>query len=444
MFMYSLLMVAALVLGSPYWLYRMAVSGRYRAGLGERLGQVPARLLAAAKGRPVVWVHAVSVGEVLAAVRLITELETSLPQFAVVLSTTTKTAQELAAKRLGEERVFYFPLDFAFSVRRYLDALRPQMLILMESELWPRVLTECAARSVPVAVVNARISDRSLPRYRMLRRLWRPLLAKVTLFLAQDEENARRLQEVGAPEGRVLVTGNLKYDVAAPKQSCIAELIHEAAAGRPIVVAGSTVDIPNSSQSSEDQLVIQGWWNSVRTEMGALLVIAPRHPQLFPVVYSVAIEFPTLLATEMLAGKQAADGYSVKLRTGERANVQIIVLDTIGDLASVYGIADVAFVGGSLLPRGGHNPLEPARFGVPVIMGPFFENFRDIVAKMQEADGLRIVQNNEELETAFIDLLTHREEAQAMGERGRAVFAAQAGATTRTVHALLALVKGTT
>ncbi len=425
MFAYSLLMIAALVLGSPYWLYRMAVSGRYRAGLGERLGRVPERLRALAKTRPVVWVHAVSVGEVLAAVRLIAELEASLPRFAVVLSTTTKTAQELAAKRLGEERVFYFPLDLAFAVRRYLNALTPQMLILMESELWPRVLTECAARGIPVAVVNARISDRSLPRYLWLRRLWRPLLTKVTLFLVQDEENARRLLEVGAPERSVHVTGNLKYDVAAaPRTELVDALARGLAAGTKLVVAGSTLE-------DEEAVLLASWRDVVAAVPQARLMIAPRHPQRFQAVAEqvAAAGFAVVRLSELREPRPFALG-------------SVLLLDTIGDLAAVYSLAAVAFLGGSLVHAGGHNPLEPVRFGVPVVMGESYENFRGIVQAMHAENAVRIVSSGM-LATVFVELLVNPAEAMALGERGRAVFAAQAGATTRTVHALLALVKVT-
>jgi len=423
MFLYSLLIAAALVLGSPYWLYRMALGGRYRAGLGERLGRVPPHLRAIAKARPVIWVHAVSVGEVLAAVRLIAEMEAALPGYVIVLSTTTKTGQDLAAKRLGAGRVFYFPLDFRFAVRRYLGALVPRMLVLMESELWPRMLVECAERGVPVAVVNARVSDRSFPRYLWLKRLWRPLLAKVTLFLAQDEEHARRLLEVGAPMGRVHITGNLKYDVAAaPRTELVDALARTLAAGTKLVVAGSTLE-------GEETALLQAWTEVAAAVPEGRLLLAPRHPQRFQA------------AADQIAGA----GFAV-VRLSELREPQplapncVLLLDTIGDLAAAYSLAALAFVGGSLVDAGGHNPLEPAQFGVPVVMGESFENFREIVQAMQAADAVRIV-SSAMLSGALIELLLNDVEARAMGERGRDVFAAQAGATVRTVHSLLALVK---
>jgi 3-deoxy-D-manno-octulosonic-acid transferase len=438
MIVYSSLLLAALVLGAPYWLVRMATSGRYRAGLAGRLGVVPKGLRAAiaakGAGRDVVWVHAVSVGEAVAATRLVAELEAALGDgWVVVVSTTTATGQALARERFGAARVFFYPLDLGWAVRAYLKALRPKMLVLMESELWPRMLVECERAGVPVAVVNARVSDRSFARGVRVRALWQRMLRRVALFLVQSDEDARRWTEMGARAETVRVTGNLKYDVRAPKESRVAELIREAAAGRPILVAGSTVDRKNNNTLNEDEIVIQAWEGALRRDMGAMLVLAPRHPERFLEVESVAMEFNLQKATNLIAdeGSLARD----------RNPVEILLLDTIGDLASVYELASVAFVGGSLIQKGGHNPLEAARFGVPVVMGPSYENFRDVVERMRAADGILIVQDREDFEAALIALLKNRERAAAIGERGRAVFDAQAGATARTIEALMALLQ---
>ena len=427
MLAYSLLLLAALVMGAPYWLARMATSGRYRAGLAGRLGQVPPALRAAAAGRDVIWVHAVSVGEVMAATRLVRELEEARPAWTVVVSTTTATGQALARERFGSERVFFYPLDLGMAVRRYLRVLRPRMMVLMESELWPRMLAECARAGVPVAVVNARVSDRSFRRGVRMRAVWGHALRRVVLFLAQSEEDARRLMAMGAIEANVRVAGNLKYDIRPPKQSRVADLIREAVGERPIVVAGSTTEEKNSW---EESTLLHAWDAVVGMVPEAVLVVAPRHPERFGLAYSVMEEAGTVRATELLSGTAAP----VK-RGGN------ILLDTIGDLAAVYGVADVAFVGGSLVAKGGHNPLEPAQFGVPVVMGPSYENFRDVVGRMREADGIRIVQNGDELATTLIELLQHPGLAHATGERGRGVFEAQAGATARTVAMLTALLQ---
>jgi 3-deoxy-D-manno-octulosonic-acid transferase len=428
MLAYSLLLALGLLLSSPWWLLQMATTKRYREGLRERLGGVPARLHEAVRGRRVVWVHAVSVGEVLAASRLVGELEAALgEEFRVVVSTTTRTGQALARERFGAEWVFYMPLDFAWMVRRYLRALKPEALVLMESELWPRMLHECARAGVPVAVVNARVSDRSFARTMTVRDIWQYVLRKPSLWLAQSEEDARRLIALGAWGETVKVSGNLKYDVRAPRQSRMAELIREAAAGRPVVVAGSTVDGGTNHELNEEAMVIQAWEGRARNEFNALLVLAPRHPERFGLVESVVREFKFV---------RASDGIPT-----QEGSLDVVLLDTIGDLASVYGLAHIAFVGGSLIKSGGHNPLEPAQFGVPVVMGPSFENFRDVVGKMRASDGICIVQNAEELELVLVGMLKDREAAQAVGQRGRQVFEEQQGATARSVEAIVAMVK---
>jgi 3-deoxy-D-manno-octulosonic-acid transferase len=428
MIVYSALLLAALVLGAPYWLLRMATSGRYRAGLAGRLGVVPKELRAAAAGRDVVWVHAVSVGEAVAATRLVAELEEALGEgWAVVVSTTTATGQALARERFGAGRVFFYPLDLGWAVKAYLKALRPKMLVLMENELWPRMLVECERAGVPVAVVNARVSDRSFARGVRVRGLWRKMLRRVALFLVQSDEDARRLTEMGARADAVRVTGNLKYDVRAPKQSRVAALIREAVGDRPLVVAGSTVE----AREGEEELLLMQYWPTVLKQVPeAVIVVAPRHPERFVAAYSEKKDYGTVRATELLAGT-----------AGTVAQGGNILLDTIGDLAAVYELASVAFIGGSLVRRGGHNPLEAARFGVPVVMGPSYENFRDVVERMRAADAIVLIEKEEALDHALIRLLKNREEAAAIGERGRAVFDAQAGATARTVQALMALLQ---
>jgi 3-deoxy-D-manno-octulosonic-acid transferase len=455
MLLYSLALTVGLVVSAPWWLARMATTSRYREGLRQRLGSVPASLREAVRGKRVVWVHAVSVGEVLAASRLVVELEAALGAgWVVVVSTTTRTGQALARERFGADKVFYMPLDFAWAVRAYLRVLKPGALVLMESELWPRMLYECGRAGVPVVVANSRVSDRSFARGMKVRGVWGRVLRGVSLWLAQSEEDASRLVAMGARAEAVKVGGNLKYDVRAAKRSRVAEMIREAAAGRPVVVAGSTVDRLSDGKLSEDEMVIQAWKGAVRRELGVLLVIAPRHPERFGEVEATVREFSFALASDWAAAKEGTPPFAKNAKDGppgsvggehnfvpgHRGRLDVVLLDTIGDLAAVYGIADIAFVGGSLVKRGGHNPLEPAQFGVPVIMGPSFENFRDIVAKMQAADAIRILQNDDELEGVLTELLNHPEAAKAMGERGRQVFEAQQGATMRTVEAIVAMV----
>ena len=432
---YSSLLLAALVAGAPYWLARMAVSGRYRAGLAGRLGRVPENLRAAVAGRNVVWLHAVSVGEVMAATRLVRELEEALPGWVVAVSTTTATGQAVATQKLAGSPVFYLPLDFAFAVRRYLKVLRPKMLVLMESELWPRILEECARTGIPVMVVNARISDRSFPRYRRLRRLWRPLLAKVTMFLAQSEESAERLVKIGAPAERVRLVGNLKYDVQAGGGS---EAENEMTRRLSALLSSAKPVVAGSTLAGEEEAMLAAWPAVCARAPDAVLVLAPRHPERFEdVLKAIRRSGCPFVQCSRLSRNTAPTLHSVEQHTRDT----VFLLDTIGDLAAVYSLAAVAFVGGSLVTAGGHNPLEPARFGVPVVMGPSYENFRDAVGRMREADGIRLVKDENELAATLIELLKDRELAGAIGERGRAVFESQAGATARTVQALTAILR---
>lgn len=426
MLIYSFLLALGLVIASPWWLWRMATSGRYRAGLGGRLGQVPAELRAVVDGKRVVWIHAVSVGEVLAAERLVREMEAALPGWVVAVSTTTASGQKIARERFGAERVFYLPLDFAWIVRRYLRALKPELLVTMESELWPRVLVECERVGVPVAVVNARVSDRSYPRYMRLKALWGPLLRKVAVFLAQGEESAWRLRQMGVESGRVRVIGNLKYDMQVDESRPMVKLLRQMVTGRRVLVVGSLVE-------GEEAFFRDCLWDFWKKAPDVVVILAPRHPQRFVEAAGVFRKgFRVCKASDMMADSKLPNPPKYL------QSLPLVILDTLGDLAGVYGLADVAFIGGSLVAKGGHNPLEAARFGVPVVMGESYENFREMVESMKEAEAIRIV-DGAGLGEALTRLMRDDE---GMGERGRMFFEGQTGATGRAVEALVELISG--
>jgi 3-deoxy-D-manno-octulosonic-acid transferase len=420
LFFYNLALLTALAAGSPWWLWRMATTEKYREGLSQRLGKVPAWLKSKASQRQVIWLHAVSVGEVLAVGRLIGELERKFPQHELLVSTTTRTGQALARQRFGEDRVFYCPLDLPWAVRAYLNALQPRLLILAETEFWPNLLNGCFRRQIPVVVVNARISDRSWPRYRMLRRLWNPILAQVSLALAQSETDAKRLTEIGCLPERVTVSGNLKFDVRAAQEGEATKLLRTYANGLRFIVAGSTLD-------GEEAALLQAWPKLLEGDPQLAMVLAPRHPERFGAVAAL------LDKSGNPWGRRSAWKAGEAFKTINPG--QIMLLDTIGELASVYSLAAVAFVGGSLVAAGGHNPLEPAQFGVPIVMGPHYANFRAITEDLRARDGIRIA-SKEELAAAVADLLHNPTAAAAMGARARQVFEEQAGATERTVRAL--------
>ncbi len=424
LFFYNVALLAALTAGAPWWLWRMATTEKYREGLRERLGRVPKWLVAGSGlgGRPLIWVHAVSVGEVLAVTRLVKTLDAELPGYFVAISTTTRTGQVLARERFGANRVFYCPLDLPWAVRAYLNALKPRMLVLAETEFWPNLLKGCFRRGIPVAVVNARISDRSWPRYEMLRRLWKPLLGRIGPVLAQSEIDAERLIAIGCTPERVWVAGNLKFDVRAAEESEATRLLKASAAHLRFVVAGSTLE-------GEEAALLEAWPKLLNVDAQLAMVVAPRHPERFAAVAGLLEKSGNRWVRRSQWGTKSPE----PLGPGE-----IVLLDTIGELASVYSLASVAFVGGSLVPAGGHNPLEPAQFGVPILMGPHYANFLAMVDDLVAHNALRIAAKVE-LAEALGELLRDRTEAEAMGARAREVFERQAGATDRCVAALRAL-----
>jgi 3-deoxy-D-manno-octulosonic-acid transferase len=426
--LYNMALLTALLLGTPWWLFLIAARPKYRRGLWDRLGRTP-RLQAHA-GRPLIWVHAVSVGEVLAVSRLIAELETALSGYFIVISATTATGHALACERFGAGRVFFCPLDLPWAVTAYLNALQPRMLILAETEFWPNLLTGCFRRNIPVVVVNARISDRSWPRYQRLRWLWRPILARISAVLAQSQIDAERLKTIGCRPDRIEVAGNLKFDVTAALEADATRQLKLRAGGLRLIVAGSTLE-------GEEALLLKCWPQVLAAEPQLVLVLAPRHPERFHAVGALLDRAGVRWVqrsdwTASQAGPGAADPGSL-LEPG-----QIVLLNTIGELASVYSVASVAFVGGSLVSAGGHNPLEPAQFGVPILMGPHYVNFRAITDELVADNAIRIV-SAEALADSVIDLLRDREKAQAMGERARLSFRRQAGATERCVEAVRGL-----
>lgn len=426
LFIYNVALIAALVAGAPWWLWRIATTQKYREGLRERLGRVPERMKRLGDGDgPVVWLHAVSVGEVLAVSRLVEEISAAFPGYRLLVSTTTRTGQALARERFGAERVFYCPLDLPWAVRAYLRALKPALLVLAETEFWPNLLNGCFRRAIPVAVVNARISDRSWPRYQMLRWLWRPILGRLSRVLAQSSLDAERLVALGCRADAVTVSGNLKFDVRSVKAAEATRLLKSVGGGMRFVVAGSTLE-------GEEEALLKAWLLLQETDRKLVMVLAPRHPERFGAVAGLlAGSGLTWARRSEWKGKPA--GEIATLLPGE-----VVLLDTIGELASVYSVAAVAFVGGSIAEAGGHNPLEPAQFGVPIVIGPHYANFRAITEDLRAHEALRIA-SREELAGALTELLTHPEEALAMGQRGRKVFEEQAGATGRSLEALHAL-----
>ena len=413
-----------MLLSLPFWFYQILRHGKYRTGFGERMGSVPARLAADLGSRPgrVIWVHAVSLGEVLAVSGLVEQMRRAFPQHRVLVSTTTDTGQKLARKRFGEENVFYFPMDFAFAIRPYLQALQPELVVLAETEFWPNFLRLAHASGARIAVVNARISDRSWPRYRRFHWALRRMLAHVDLFLTQTPEDSARLQSIGADARRLHVTGNLKFDVSLPPPPLIVESLRRALAvegAGPVLVCGSTVE-------DEEPPLLKAFENLRVAHARAVMMLAPRHPERFD---EVAI----------LLQQLGMPSFRRSQWHGEALAGRVLLVDSIGELAALYALADVAFVGGSLVPRGGHNIIEPAQHGVAIVTGNHTENFRDIVALFQSRGAVRIV-GLAELPLTLMQLLADDAERRALGQRALETVASQRGATSRTLDALKTLI----
>jgi 3-deoxy-D-manno-octulosonic-acid transferase len=415
--LYSALLAITLLLSLPWWIYQMLRHGKYRAGFLQRFGSLPFQL--SRSGQPTIWVHAVSVGEVLAVTSLIEQLQLRYAGHRVLISTTTDTGQKLASTRFGEANVFYFPIDLGFAIRPYLEALRPQLIVVAETEFWPNFLHLAHRGGARIAVVNARISDRSWRGYRRLH-WWLPqVLGQIDLFLAQTGEDRNRLIDIGAPPSRVEVSGNLKFDLQPAKPPSIVANLHDsfrATGAQPVLVCGSTAD------DEEERMLLQAFQSILASYPHAVMILAPRHPERFPEVAglleSLGIRF---LRRSLWSGESLAGG--------------VLLLDTIGELSAVYGLADIAFVGGSLVPKGGHNIIEPARHGAAIVVGNHTENFRDIIGLFQSHDAVRVV-GPAELPLVLMDLISNDAERKALGQRAAETLRSQSGASQKTVSAL--------
>ena len=422
---YSLLLACAALLSLPWWVLQMLRLGKYRSGLSERLGFVPARLKDAKPG--CIWVHAVSVGEVLAVSRLIAELQQDQPDRQVFVSTTTATGQNLARQRFGENRVFFMPLDFGFAVRPYLKALKPHLLVLAETEFWPNLLHLAGKQGTTLAIVNARISDRSFPRYRRFRWFFGRVLANVDLFLAQTAEDAARLRAIGAATERVQVSGNLKFDIRPSARSSLVTGLRAAISkDSPVIVCGSTAE-------GEEEPLLAAFKAVQQQFPAAVMVLAPRHPERFEKVAA------------MVSSAASSAGFALLRRSSwsppQPVSRGIFLLDSVGELAAMYELADIAFVGGSLVPTGGHNILEPAQYGAAIVVGPHTFNFREIVSIFEQGDAIRVV-TAATLSSQFLALLRQPEDRKGLGRRAKDLFVQHAGATRRTLDALRPLLAG--
>lgn len=448
-FLYSVLIGLAAIITAPYWLIQGLRHGKYLSNLGERLGfSVPGISMLPAERPGAIWIHAVSVGEALAGVALAKRLKEAYPQRPLVISTTTITGQQVARERMPfADAVFYFPFDWAFCVRKVIHAVKPAVVVVLETEIWPNFLHEAGRRKVPVVFTSGRISDRSFARFQKwfgiigfyLRPLLASALSNVAVFLMQTETDAERLRALGAKVERVKVSGNLKYDQELPASTPLSTWLEAECKeqGRwPVIVAGSVV-------ANEEPLALIAFGVVQGDYPEALLVLAPRKPERF----AAAAEFieeahhKFVRRSELpVAGPVALSSNNCKSFT---ASTTVLLLDSIGELASLYRLADGVLVGGSLVPSGGHNILEPAAFGKVPVFGPSMENFAAIASRFVKAEAAIQVSSPEDAGVEWIHLLKSPEKMHRMGETARQLVETSRGALERALAEISRQLGGT-
>jgi 3-deoxy-D-manno-octulosonic-acid transferase len=425
-FLYSILTLFVFVLGSPWFLYQALRQGKYVGSLSQRMGSLPLSFNTDAESS--IWIHAVSVGEVLSVGPLVRDLRARYPRLRVFLSTTTLTGQAVARRQVQDvDGTFYFPFDLGIYVRRTLDLVRPALFVMVETEIWPNLLRECRARGVKTAIVNGRLSPRSYPRYRLIRGFMRRVLGDVDALCVQSDEAARRFVDVGAAPTKVTVTGSLKFDALEVAPSAVQSRARDRVlryfrvpASRPVIVAGSTM-------KGEDAAVIRAFRRVLTSVPGTLLILAPRHLERVD-------DVEQLCRNE---GLRTARRTELPIDAEPRADV--VILDSLGELAKIYQLATVAFVGGSLVPTGGHNILEPAIFGKPIVFGPHMQNFAEIAdAFLRHAAGVQVADDRD-LDEVLLDLMTDPVRRARLGAAARALVEANRGAKDKTLDVLSTL-----
>jgi 3-deoxy-D-manno-octulosonic-acid transferase len=410
--LYNFILIMVTVLFFPVILFKLLTVPKYRGGLTQKLGRLRKGVMKVIKGSRPIWVHAVSVGEVMAAHPLIRELKKKYPNRKLILSTVTVTGNYMALRRVPEaDAVFYFPFDFPCIVRRVIQGINPQIVLVAETELWPNFFRELKRAGIPSAVINGRISPQSHKNYRKFMRFFSRVFDSVTLFCMQSETDAVRIRDIGADPEKVMVTGNLKFDQKLPTSTPAPLAI---AAGKKVITAGST-------HRGEEAALLDVFKQLRDNHPDLLLIIAPRHPERFNEV-------------EGLIHKA---GYECHRRTTLKGPVKdVLLLDTIGELRSFYALCDIAFVGGSLVKVGGHNLLEPAAMKKPVIFSRYMFNFKEISEALLSAGGGVLVKDKSELYVQMDNLLSDKALAKGMGDRAFSVIEMNSGAARKTIDAV--------
>ncbi len=415
--LYNILLLPATLFIIPYHLYRSLSRGRH-AALAERLGIVPPEKLTAVSGNGAIWVHAVSVGETIAAMPLLKALKKTYPTRKILFTNGTETGRGVAERLAEVDCCLYFPFDYRFAADRVLRLVRPSVVVIVETEIWPNFLLTASRMGIPVVLANGRISDRSFARYMKLRWFFRRVLENFAALCMQSDVDAARIISMGASTDRVHVARNLKYDIpaapVAPSEQAVLRQDYRLPPEVPVVTAGSTHD-------GEEELVVEAYRVLLAKGRNLFLVLVPRHPERASAVAD-------LLRRKGLAFtlRSQLDARSAPLAPGE-----VLLVDTIGELMKLYALAAVVFVGGSLVPTGGHNVLEPASLGVPVLFGPHMGNFREIATLILGSGGGQQVGSGFELTDTLRDLLDDPVRRAEMGNNGARLLEENSGSTAR-------------
>jgi 3-deoxy-D-manno-octulosonic-acid transferase len=425
---YGLLVLAV----SPVLLYRALVLGKYRAGWGEKfLGRLPQR----GSQKFCIWFHAVSVGEVLQLQTVVRELKQAKPDWEIWITTTTHTGHQVAREKFPSETVCYFPLDFSWAVRNAIQRVQPSMVVLVELELWPNFIREAHRSKIPLALINGRISEKSSTGYRRIRFLMQTLLSKFDRLAVQSETYSERLIQLGAPSEKITVTGSIKFDGIRPDRNNPQTNELRQSFG---IKDEEQVLIIGSTQDPEEAYALDAY-ESLRTEFPSLrLILVPRHKERFEEVARLVVERSLALLRRSVLKEEGEKGRGGE---GERKaqGKPVLLLDTLGELSACWGLAEIAFVGGSLTNRGGQNMIEPSGYGAGVLFGPNTRNFRDVVELLLSHEAAKVVADAEELTLAIRHWLLHPEEAAAFGQRAQRLVLSQQGATRKTVKLLEAI-----
>ena len=419
----NLIYCGLLLLFSPVILFRAIWQGKYRHGWNEKfLGRVPER----SSTGPAIWLHAVSVGEVLILRTLLPALREQLPGCEIWISTTTQTGHAVAREKYPDCRVIYFPLDFTWAVSSALARVRPSLIVLVELELWPNFIYAAEAKSIPLVLINGRMSERSFRGYRRIRWLMRGLWSGFARIAVQTEEYRRRFEELGTPADRLLVTGSTKYDGLDTDRRNARTT--EIGAGFDLLL-GETVFIAGSTQSPEESFAINTYLSLRESYPTLRLMLVPRHQERFEEVAALVESrgLPLLRRSQVKAAPQ----------TLRPLAQPVLLLDTLGELGAAWGLADIAFVGGSLTPRGGQNMIEPAAFASAVLFGPNTQNFRQVVELLLSEQAARVVRTPEELTSTIRELLEDPARSRQLGETAQRLVLQQQGATVRTVDLII-------